>query len=85
MRFHLGVLWFALAANLTAAEPVNQLTPREKQDGYVLLFNGKSLDGWQGNPAVWSVQDGAITGTTDSRSEERRVGKECRSRWSPYH
>src|SRR5690554_8239714 len=22
---------------------------------------------------------------TDSRSEERRVGKECRSRWSPYH
>jgi len=23
--------------------------------------------------------------TTTSRSEERRVGKECRSRWSPYH
>ena len=22
---------------------------------------------------------------TDVRSEERRVGKECRSRWSPYH
>ena len=22
---------------------------------------------------------------TDARSEERRVGKECRSRWSPYH
>ena len=21
----------------------------------------------------------------DHRSEERRVGKECRSRWSPYH
>ena len=21
----------------------------------------------------------------DVRSEERRVGKECRSRWSPYH
>ena len=21
----------------------------------------------------------------DERSEERRVGKECRSRWSPYH
>ena len=24
-------------------------------------------------------------GRTRSRSEERRVGKECRSRWSPYH
>ena len=23
--------------------------------------------------------------TDDQRSEERRVGKECRSRWSPYH
>ena len=22
---------------------------------------------------------------TQDRSEERRVGKECRSRWSPYH
>ena len=24
-------------------------------------------------------------GQAQSRSEERRVGKECRSRWSPYH
>ena len=24
-------------------------------------------------------------GAADFRSEERRVGKECRSRWSPYH
>ena len=25
------------------------------------------------------------TGIAEQRSEERRVGKECRSRWSPYH
>src|SRR5256885_2139585 len=25
------------------------------------------------------------TGEVSVRSEERRVGKECRSRWSPYH
>src|SRR3712207_7128242 len=25
------------------------------------------------------------TGAGHPRSEERRVGKECRSRWSPYH
>ena len=24
-------------------------------------------------------------GNGGNRSEERRVGKECRSRWSPYH
>src|SRR5256886_10133657 len=28
---------------------------------------------------------GAIEDTMSDRSEERRVGKECRSRWSPYH
>src|SRR5690606_39885533 len=27
----------------------------------------------------------AASHTTGSRSEERRVGKECRSRWSPHH
>ena len=28
----------------------------------------------------------AVNGISyDDRSEERRVGKECRSRWSPYH
>src|SRR2546427_12652092 len=26
-----------------------------------------------------------FVGDIDERSEERRVGKECRSRWSPYH
>ena len=26
-----------------------------------------------------------MDGFDDDRSEERRVGKECRSRWSPYH
>src|SRR6476660_9973181 len=28
---------------------------------------------------------GCAACTARSRSEERRVGKECRSRWSPYH
>ena len=28
-------------------------------------------------------KDGNVT--VGARSEERRVGKECRSRWSPYH
>ena len=30
------------------------------------------------------VVDGLVA-TIGARSEERRVGKECRSRWSPYH
>src|SRR4051794_37570822 len=33
------------------------------------------------SPQVFGDQ----TDVPESRSEERRVGKECRSRWSPYH
>ena len=33
----------------------------------------------------WAKQEGWNPGLYDARSEERRVGKECRSRWSPYH
>src|SRR6266508_6760009 len=29
--------------------------------------------------------EGGFNGVAVQRSEERRVGKECRSRWSPYH
>ena len=44
---------------------------------------------------VWAPSAGAVEIRVDGtvhtmapageRSEERRVGKECRSRWSPYH
>ena len=33
----------------------------------------------------WLTIEGGTNITMDERSEERRVGKECRSRWSPYH
>ena len=38
--------------------------------------------GWQ--PARW-ISTSALVVQAFWRSEERRVGKECRSRWSPYH
>lgn len=31
---------------------------------YQSLFNGRDLTGWDGNPELWSVEDGAITGRT---------------------
>ena len=42
--------------------------------GYHRLPPGAIVEG--------EVADGEVLAT---RSEERRVGKECRSRWSPYH
>jgi len=35
------------------------------------LFNGKDLSGWEGNPKLWSVQDGAITGKTSDSGETK--------------
>src|SRR3712207_9162983 len=32
-----------------------------------------------------TVTSGVVEVAGSARSEERRVGKECRSRWSPYH
>ena len=43
------------------------------QDDYIMIEAGN--DFWQIN-----IKKGEA-----ERSEERRVGKECRSRWSPYH
>ena len=35
--------------------------------------------------AVFIETSSALDRAATTRSEERRVGKECRSRWSPYH
>ena len=42
----------------------------------------------KGKPAEKPIsvsQSAVLEKTIEKRSEERRVGKECRSRWSPYH
>ena len=44
---------------------------------------GKTEEATQLNRKLKEIHSRIITHTT--RSEERRVGKECRSRWSPYH
>ena len=36
---------------------------------------------WKANKVDWTLEPKRAA----LRSEERRVGKECRSRWSPYH
>src|SRR5712692_3478185 len=46
-----------------------------------LTAQQESADGIGGEPGLTE----GLNGREWQRSEERRVGKECRSRWSPYH
>lgn len=52
-------------AAAAAAGAHNVLAPDERRQGVELLFNGRDLDGWEGDPALWSVEDGKIVGSTD--------------------
>src|SRR2546425_12864177 len=61
------------------------LVGEELLDGVGLLDVGglEPLDARPGGVDVAAEQE--LPGAGVDRSEERRVGKECRSRWSPYH
>jgi hypothetical protein len=41
------------------------------EDGFVEIFNGKDLTGWEGNPKLWSVQDGVVTGQTTAENSTK--------------
>ena len=64
---------FSLLTILTIASAapaaVSNKAPAELQ-GMKTIFNGKDLAGWDGDPALWSVKDGAIRGET---TKEKRA------------
>ena len=54
------------------------------EDGFKkLIGNGTVMK--QAGYKYYNTLDAPGYATIATRSEERRVGKECRSRWSPYH
>ena len=79
--------WFQPMTGITAEKHDSFLTPAG--DGVIMEFSGRELI--KGEPDASSFPSGGLRATFDARgytawrSEERRGGKECRSRWSPYH
>ena len=56
-----------------AAPAAAPAAPAEKlsEEGFVALFNGKDLTGWDGDPRLWSVKDGVIRGETTADKPAR--------------
>lgn len=72
LAFYLDAVQFA-AGDLAApaesrgngpARSIPGTDPAPGQAGFVSLFNGRNLDGWNGDTRFWSVRDGAIVGQT---------------------
>jgi hypothetical protein len=63
--FVLGAALVAPALLCNGQQPP-MIQPGEK--GFVRIFDGKDLTGWDGNPKLWSVKDGAITGQTTAEN-----------------
>ena len=53
---------FVLALGVTPLLADHHGLPKPDKDGWITLFNGKDLSGWDGNPDVWRVKDGYISG-----------------------
>ena len=63
MRFFVAILLAILSANFSLAAN-NQLTEQQVRDGWISLFDGETLFGWQPTTDVdWQVVDGTIRAT----------------------
>jgi len=59
--FLVSALLMAIAFGWTA-RPMPAAEPDD--EGFVAIFDGETLEGWDGDPKFWSVDDGVITGRT---------------------
>src|SRR3712207_9250124 len=72
-----GIRYIGVTGVQTCALPLCARQPRSASAGRMGSHMALELGAW------CSSTSGGLS--TSPRSEERRVGKECRSRWSPHH
>ena len=71
-----------LGVNKNVEVPQSQFEKALEGD---VMFDGSSIEGFVRIEESDMVLRPDLDTAQVLRSEERRVGKECRSRWSPYH
>ena len=54
------------------------------QDGFRPLFNGRNLDGWDGDPRLWKVVDGVIEGSTEGVTLEHNTFLISQAKYSNF-
>ena len=70
MRNGLKLLTLACLLQLACLAP----TAAGADGEFVSIFDGVSLDGWDGDPRFWTVEEGTITGqTTEENPTERNT------------
>ena len=93
MEFTLNYNYYKSYANTGKEPPCDQNSgayifrpSNDTKNGSIPYATIQSARVWKGNNLIQIqfVSDKVIANMR-IRSEERRVGKECRSRWSPYH
>jgi len=60
MRTGLVAAWLLILSLSPAALPAAELSEEEAREGFVSLFDGKTLNGWQGSLRGYQVRDGAM-------------------------
>jgi hypothetical protein len=61
----LGLAAVALASCIGSKARSQQIYPTpapNDETGFVSIFNGKTLDGWEGDPKYWRVENGYLVG-----------------------
>lgn len=51
-------------AGLVLATVISSVCLGHSEDGFVSIFDGKTLEGWSGDPSLWRAEDGMIIGET---------------------
>jgi hypothetical protein len=75
-----SVVFMALADKTATEEDAGSKLPKPDKDGFVSMFNGKDLTGWDCKPNGWWVEDGAITSQS---TEENPCVKHHYIFWKP--
>src|SRR3712207_7590853 len=79
--------WSSDVCSSDLESEANDIQPMWAPSGQTIYFVSDRGAGRRNNIYAYDLKGGQVRQLTrfTDRSEERRVGKECRSRWSPYH